>query len=236
MIFRRVSGLGFVISTLNNAGDRPYPENSGGREIDPCGSWYPSRESPGLSQLPKPSWLLTCQTALPALSAHPLRAPACARPYTCAMPKPPRAPPGAPPRPVVRASPPSHRVAHRVLTTVAAHVAARLRNRRAAAPRGAAWPPLPLRRTDFTPLSRLWPSNSLPARRAHSNAPAAPANCQCYSERRTSEPGRASAARTAPSSSASPAATSTAQGGRSEASRRAAEPPRTIATLPQGVS
>ena len=109
MIFRRVSGLGFVISTLNNAGDRPYPENSGGREIDPCGSWYPSRESPGLSQLPKPSWLLTCQTALPALSAHPLRAPACARPYTCAMPKPPRAPPGAPPRPVVRASPPSHR-------------------------------------------------------------------------------------------------------------------------------
>ena len=109
MIFRRVSGLGFVISTLNNAGDRPYPENSGGREIDPSGSWYPSRQSPGLSQLPKPSWLLTCQTALPALSAHPLRAPACARPYTCAMPKPPRAPPGAPPRPVVRASPPSHR-------------------------------------------------------------------------------------------------------------------------------
>ena len=109
MIFRRVSGLGFVISTLNNAGDRPYPENSGGREIDPSGSWYPSRQSPGLSQLPKPSWLLTCQTALPALSAHPLRAPACARPYTCAMPKPPHAPPGAPPRPVVRASPPSHR-------------------------------------------------------------------------------------------------------------------------------
>ena len=106
MIFRRVSGLGFVISTLNNAGDRPYPENSGGREIDPSGSWYPSGESPGLSQLPKPSWHLTCQTAL---SAHPLRAPACARPYTCAMPKPPRAPPGAPPRPVVRASPPSHR-------------------------------------------------------------------------------------------------------------------------------
>ena len=107
MIFRRVSGLGFVISTLNNAGDRPYPENSGGREIDPPGSWYPSiNESPGLSQLPKPSWHLTCQTAL---SAHPLRAPACARPYTCAMPKPPRAPPGAPPRPVVRASPPSHR-------------------------------------------------------------------------------------------------------------------------------
>ena len=106
MIFRRVSGLGFVISTLNNAGDRPYPENSGGREIDPPGSWYPSGESPGLSQLPKPSWHLTCQTAL---SAHPLRAPACARPYTCAMPKPPRAPPGAPPRPVVRASPPSHR-------------------------------------------------------------------------------------------------------------------------------
>ena len=35
MIFRRVSGLGFVISTLNNAG-RPYSENSGGREIDPC--------------------------------------------------------------------------------------------------------------------------------------------------------------------------------------------------------
>ena len=30
------------------------------------------------------------------------------------------------------------------------------------------------------PLSRLWPSNSLPARRAHSNAPAAPADCQCY--------------------------------------------------------
>ena len=109
MIFRRVSGLGFVISTLNNAGDRPCPENSGGREIDPSGSWYPSRQSPGLSQLPKPSWLLTCQTALPALSAHPLRAPACARPYTCAMPKPPHAPPGAPPRPVVRASPPSHR-------------------------------------------------------------------------------------------------------------------------------
>ena len=106
MILRRVSGLGFVISTLNNAGDRPYPENSGGREIDPSGSWYPSDESPGLRQLPKPSWHLTCQTAL---SAHPLRAPACARPYTCAMPKPPRAPPGAPPRPVVRASPPSHR-------------------------------------------------------------------------------------------------------------------------------
>ena len=40
------------------------------------------------------------------------------------------------------------------------------------------------------PLSRLWPSNSLPARRAHSNAPAAPADCQCY-------PGRTSAARTA---------------------------------------
>ena len=106
MILRRVSGLGFVISTLNNAGDRPYPENSGGREIDPFGRWYPSAESPGLSQLPKPSWHLTCQTAL---SAHPLRAPACARPYTNAMPKPPRAPPGAPPRPVVRASPPSHR-------------------------------------------------------------------------------------------------------------------------------
>ena len=88
----------------------------------------------------------------------------------------------------------------------------------------------------ITPLSRPWPSNSLPARRAHSNAPAAPADCQCYSERRASEPGRASAARTVPSSSASPAATSTAQGGRSEASRRAAEPPRTIATLPQGVS
>ena len=105
MIFRRVSGLGFVISTLNNAGDRPYPENSGGREIDPSGSWYPSGESPGLSQLPEPSWLLTWQTALSALSAHPLRAPACARPYTCAMPKPPHAPPG----PVVRASPPSHR-------------------------------------------------------------------------------------------------------------------------------
>ena len=83
MIFRRVSGLGFVISTLNNAGDRPYPENSGGREIDPFGRWYPSDESPGLSQLPKPSWHLTCQTAL---SAHPLRAPACARLYTNAMP------------------------------------------------------------------------------------------------------------------------------------------------------
>ena len=48
--------------------------------------------------------------------------------------------------------------------------------------------------------------------------------------RRGGEPGRTSAARTAPSSSASPAATSTAQGGRSEASRRAAEPPRTRAT------
>ena len=102
-------------------------------------------------------------------------------------------------------------MAHRVLTTVAAHGAARLRN---AAPRGAAWPPLPLRRTDFTPLSRLWPSNSLPARRAHSNAPAAPADCQCYPGRRASEPGRWPAARTAPSSSASPAATSTAQGSR----------------------
>ena len=39
-IFRRVSGLGFLISTLNNAGGRPYPENLGGREIDPSGSWY----------------------------------------------------------------------------------------------------------------------------------------------------------------------------------------------------
>ena len=57
-------------------------------------------------------------------------------------------------------------------------------------------------------------SNSLPARRAHSNAPAAPADCQCYPGRRASEPGRWSAARTAPSSSASPAATSTAQGSR----------------------
>ena len=33
------------------------------------------------------------------------------------------------------------------------------------------------------PLSRLWPSNSLPARRAHSNAPAAPADCQCLLSR-----------------------------------------------------
>ena len=51
------------------------------------------------------------------------------------------------------------------------------------------------------PLSRLWPSNSLPALRAHLNAPAAPADCQCY-------PGRTSAARTAPPrrhSSAAPA-------------------------------
>ena len=43
------------------------------------------------------------------------------------------------------------------------------------------------------PLSRLWPSNSLPARRAHLNAPAAPADCQCYPGRRASEPGRTSA-------------------------------------------
>ena len=57
-------------------------------------------------------------------------------------------------------------------------------------------------------------TGSLPAQRAHSNAPAAPADCQCYPGRRASEPGRTSAARTAPSSSASPAATSTAQGGR----------------------
>ena len=46
------------------------------------------------------------------------------------------------------------------------------------------------------PLSRLWPSNSLPARRAHSNALAAPADCQCYPGRRASEPGRTSAVRT----------------------------------------
>ena len=57
-------------------------------------------------------------------------------------------------------------------------------------------------------------TGSLPAQRAHSNAPAAPADCQCYPGRRASEPGRWPAARTAPSSSASPAATSTAQGSR----------------------